>query len=82
MGNAKRFLQDTKIGLVFFALAIVTSFRFSARFSVDQSARNQAQAQENGLRGLERPGDLIQDQDSENLRGIREAVSKALEHVG
>jgi hypothetical protein len=79
--NSKTELRSSRLSLVFFAIAIVLAFKHSHSIAIDQQARNQAQAHENLLHQLENPNEIIQHEDSDTIKGIKQALDHALGQV-
>jgi hypothetical protein len=76
--SIKNELSASRLSLVFFALAIALSFKHSHSISIDQRARNQAQVHETQLHQLETSGEIIPDNDSDSIKGIKQALDRAL----
>jgi hypothetical protein len=81
MERIKNELNLSRLSLVFFALAIGVSFRFSSSIAIEQSARNQAKIFESQLQNLEAPNQIIEDQDTHSLQNIHHAIQKVLGRI-
>jgi hypothetical protein len=65
------------MSLSLFAIAIVLSFKLSQSVSIDQQARNQAQALESHFEEQTESQRLLDSKDSDYLRDIRQALDFA-----
>ncbi len=71
----------SRIGLLFFGVAIAMSFKYSGSISIDQGARNQAKLHESQLQQLEEPNNVIEKEDAHSINSIQQAIKKALGNV-